>query len=162
MKTIRKDLVTLLQNLKNVTATRLDKVKAEDCPAISVLNIATTQNQIGHTLEFDASSTIGIILFVAKTTEYDDELDDLVASVLNTIFLDEKWQQQFESVPQFQISYDYDQAGETNLATAKILVTVVYTDNYDVVIEDDFSNLHFDIDLAEADQNIDAILEIDL
>jgi len=164
MMNVRQGVVDLLatNTTFNVKATRLDRVKPDMCPAISVLNITKTHTQKGHHLMFQATNSIGIVATVAKTDDYDSALDALVDSVLAVIFTDIAWQQQFEAVPQVQIAYDYDIAGDTNLAQAKIAIDVQYTDEYIVDIQDSFTNLHLDVDLSEADGVIDAVLDIEL
>jgi len=166
MINVRQGIVTLLQGSNAITppvySTRLDRLKSEDCPAISVINVNTTLNQLGHHLQFQASTSVGIVILVAKTDDYDVALDTLVDAVMGAIFLDEMWQQQFEAVPQFQINYDYDIAGETNTAQAKIIISTQYTDEYPVDIQDAFNKIHFDIDMAESDGIIDAEFDVDL
>ena len=144
---MRLDIINLLKtnSTLNVESTRLDPVIKEDCPLISVQNVVDTLSNKGIYLRYDRDTTISIIVRVAKTKTYDVDLDVLVNTILSTLLVERPPLKRIDCVTGIQIGYDYDAAGDTNIATASIVLTINDELVFEPEIEDTFSQLHISI-----------------
>lgn len=130
-----------------VYTTRLDPFKADKFPLISVQNVNTKRKQIADSLTYRVTSDVSVIISVATTdSDFDAQLDTIVDSVLAKILTDKMWDTQFENVPDIETKYGYVKAGETDLSTAYINFSVVYTETYDPTITATYQTASVDID----------------
>lgn len=152
---VRKSVYDLLATLPTpIYHTRLDPFKADQYPVLSVQYDKINRTQIGMNLTYKVLCTFLITVAVATTDEdFDSQLDTLVDGVLNKLLTDPTWDTQFEYVGPIDTRYGYVQAGETDLATAVIQATVQYSEVFDPILPNVYTDNFFTIDHVIDDPN---------
>lgn len=134
--------------------TRLDPFTSDQYPVLSVQYDKVNRTQSGMNLTYKTMCTFLITVAVATTDEdFDSQLDTLVDSILQKLLTDPVWDTQFEYVGSIDTKYGYVQAGETDLSTAVISATVQFSEVFDPVLPNVFTDAFFTIDTVPTDPN---------
>lgn len=134
MINVRDSVFNLLNTLQGVGVyhSSVDPFKADKYPIINIQTERVTRKQIADNFVFRNSCDLLVVVCVATTSlDFDAQLDALVYSIETKILTDSVWNMSYESVPEIVTEYGYAQAGEQDLAVAKMRWSVKYTEVFD-------------------------------
>lgn len=152
-------IVTLLSTLPYpVSTTPIDPYKVEELPAISVQYAKEDFKSISQDQWYQRETQIVIGVIVAESTTYATTLKTITDLVLNKLLTDPVWFSSFKGVTDINVTYQYEDAGETNYAYAAIAFTLIDNMSFQPVFTVPLNTIHSTIDdISPFDHNLVSI-----
>jgi hypothetical protein len=113
---------------------------------VSVQYDTVNRKPIAHDMTFRTAAKVAITLAVVKTDGYDTELDSLVALCITALLTNAAFVASFEEITGVDTQYGYGESGDTNLATAIIMMGFQFTETFDPVITTALHGLNISVD----------------
>lgn len=125
-------------------------------PGISVQSLSKKRINFDTGGYHDVNETIEIFVTLTNPTTYFKLIDDVVLAIETSLMTNADWVSQFSATPEIETHFEYGKAGETNQASATILLTLEYQDRFEVDITTLLERIHIDTDVISpaADPNL--------
>lgn len=154
----REEIFNILNQLPySVYQCRIDSFQGPMLkPGISVQSVLKKRTNFDTGGYHDVNETIEIFVTLTNPTAYYKLIDDGVLAIETALMTNADWVSQFSTTPEIETYFGYDKAGETNQASAKIVLTLEYQDRFEVNITTLLESMHIDTDVISpaADPNL--------
>jgi|694.fasta_scaffold41482_7 hypothetical protein len=165
---IMEDITTLLGTLPyELKEAQIDPSELGDTPALNVRLESEDYTSIANDPIFETETVVVIEAVATNSNTYYSDIKTIVNNILTTLLTNEHWFSKYEYVKGFRVKYKYENAGETNVAAALIMITIQNSEIFQPVIEHTFNTAKIDLDDAYpfdeylADEGPDGRIEIE-
>ena len=123
---------------------------------VSVQTLSKKRSNFDTGGTHDVNEQVEIFITITNPNTYFNLLDEIVLLIETTLMTNANWVSQFSKTPEIDTAYGYEKAGETNKASAKILLSLEYQDEFEPNIEALLKRMHVDTDVIYpcADPNL--------
>lgn len=136
---MRQQLISLLRSSSPTVPIYSTRVEAVTESAISVQTVSSTKTRLAGVTYQNVDQT-SIIINVVQSDNYDSGLDVLVNWVVSTILTNAGFCSTYY-ITKLSVDYNYGQTGETNGASAVIVLTATYQETIEPVISTQLSSV---------------------
>lgn len=137
-KSIRDSVVSRLINntaaLDRVYSTPIDPNFIGNLPMIGVFTPSVVAEGLIEKDRGDAdqrvTTTIEIDVLNGATTNWTDEVDDIITDIKTLLFTDKTWVDQFVDIPTYNEEHSLFENGEKPIATGIVKIQVIYFEDF--------------------------------
>lgn len=156
---VRQSIYDILATLPHyVFQCRIDPFQPEilDKAGVSVQSPEKVRSNFDTGGTHDVTETIEIYVTLVSPDLYYDNLDAVVLLIETALMTNATWVSQFEEISKIHSIFGYQNAGETNQASAKVTFTVKYQEEFEPDITVILNRIHIDTDVISpaADPNL--------